>query len=126
MMDAIAEQRILEALRRGEFDDLPGKGRRLCLDDDAMVPATLRPAYRILRNAGFVPPELDARREIRALEDLLATVAPKDAADPEIRRARRRLTTMRMRLEAARGSPSRVSLLPEYQGRLLSRLAPGD
>ena len=69
--DWVAEQKILEALARGELDDLPGAGRPLELDDDALVPQDLRLAYRILKNAGFVPPEVEARREIAELERLL-------------------------------------------------------
>ena len=72
--DLLAEQRIRDAQARGEFDDLPGSGRPLVLEGDPLVPAELRVAYRLLKNAGFVPPELEARGEIRALEKLLETV----------------------------------------------------
>ena len=71
MLDALAERLILEAQSRGEFDDLPGAGRPLDLEDDALVPEELRGAYRVLRNAGYVPPELEPHREIRRIEDLL-------------------------------------------------------
>src|SRR5262245_59311162 len=74
MFDKLVEQRIREAQEKGEFDDLPGAGRPLELDDDALVPEDLRAAYRLLRNAGFVPPELEAHGEIRQLEQLLRTV----------------------------------------------------
>ena len=73
-LDALAEQRIREAQEAGEFDDLPGAGAPLELDDDALVPEELRAAYRLLKNAGFVPPELEAHREIRQLEQLLRTI----------------------------------------------------
>jgi len=43
-------------MSRGDFDGLPGAGRPLVLDDDPLVPEDLRLAYRILKNAGFVPP----------------------------------------------------------------------
>lgn len=71
LLDAIAEERIRDAQARGEFDDLPGSGRPLELGDDAMVPEDLRPAYRLLKNAGFVPPELELHRELRDIEHLL-------------------------------------------------------
>ena len=74
-LDALAEERIREALERGELDDLPGSGRPLDLDDDALVPEDLRAAYRVLRNAGFVPPELEAHRELRDVEALLRAAA---------------------------------------------------
>ena len=58
MLEFIAEQKIAEAVSRGELDNLPGEGRPLELDDDALIPEDLRLAYRILKNAGFVPPEV--------------------------------------------------------------------
>jgi len=68
MLDFLAEQRIAEAVSRGELDDLPGAGRPLQLDDDALIPAELRLAYRVLKNAGYVPPEVEALNEIAHLE----------------------------------------------------------
>ena len=82
LLDAIAEERIRDAQARGEFDNLPGSGRPIELGDDAMVPEDLRPAYRLLKNAGFVPPEIHAHREIREVEQLL------QAATAEVERAR--------------------------------------
>lgn len=70
MLDFLVEQKLLEAVSRGEFDDLPGAGRPLDLDDDPLVPEDLRLAYRILKNAGFVPPEVETVKEIAALERL--------------------------------------------------------
>ena len=69
--DVIAERRILEACARGDFDDLPGTGRPLELDDDRLVPEDLRMAYRILKNAGYVPPEVQTLKDIRELERLI-------------------------------------------------------
>ncbi|MDI5568641.1 DUF1992 domain-containing protein, partial [Salmonella enterica subsp. enterica serovar Kentucky] len=42
---------IIEAQRKGEFDNLPGRGEPLILDDDSHVPAELRAGYRLLKNA---------------------------------------------------------------------------
>jgi hypothetical protein len=68
MLDFIAEQRIAEAIVRGELDDLPGAGRPLDLSDDTLIPEELRLAYRILKNAGYVPPEVETLNEIAELE----------------------------------------------------------
>ena len=68
MFDLIAERKIAEAIARGELDNLPGAGRPLNLDDDALIPAELRLAYRILKNAGYVPPELETLNQIAQLE----------------------------------------------------------
>jgi len=78
MLDFLAEQRIAEAVSRGELDDLPGAGRPLDLDDDTLVPEELRVAHRILKNAGVAPPEvkrlelLKARVERRYYRKVLA------------------------------------------------------
>ena len=69
--DLLAEHKIAEAVSRGELDDLPGAGKPLPLDDDALIPEDLRVAYRILRNAGFVPPEVHQFQQIAALERLV-------------------------------------------------------
>jgi len=74
ILDVIAEQRIREAQELGEFDDLPGAGAPLDLEDDALVPEELRAACRILKNSGFLPPELEVYREIRDVEQLLQRV----------------------------------------------------
>jgi len=56
LLGQIAERQILQAAQRGEFDDLPGAGRPLQLDDDALIPEELRAGYRLLKNAGYLPP----------------------------------------------------------------------
>ena len=71
LLDALAEKQIREAQARGEFDALPGAGAPLALDDAALVPEELRAGYRLLKNAGYVPPELAAHGEIREVEALL-------------------------------------------------------
>ncbi len=71
MFERIAENRIRDAMERGELDDLPGKGRPLVFEDDSFVPPDLRMAYKILKNAGFLPPELQATRDIQNTIDLL-------------------------------------------------------
>ncbi len=70
----IVEQKILEAQERGEFDNLPGHGKPLVLEDDSHIPEELRIAYRILKNADCLPPELQEKKEIRQMEDLLESV----------------------------------------------------
>jgi hypothetical protein len=74
IFDKIAEERIREAIERGEFDDLPGKGEPLNLEDDSHLPQDLRLAYKILKNADCLPPELELRKEIRTTEALLAGI----------------------------------------------------
>lgn len=70
----IAEERIREAMERGEFDNLPNKGKPLKLDDDSLIPEDLRMAYRVLKNTGYLPPELELKKEIVSLRDLINTI----------------------------------------------------
>ena len=67
----LAESKIRAAIARGELDDLPGSGKPLQLEDLSRVPANLRMGYKLLRNAGCLPPELEARKEAARLGALL-------------------------------------------------------
>ena len=97
MLDLIAERKIAEALARGELDNLPGQGRPLELDDDALIPEELRAAYRILKNAGFVPPEVQALNDIASLERFVNQQEEDAAARAK---AVRKLALLRTRLES--------------------------
>lgn len=68
----MAEEKIRAALRKGEFDHLPGKGKPLPKDELAGVPDELRIGYKILKNSGFVPPEVQLKKDIVTLEELIA------------------------------------------------------
>lgn len=72
LLDAWAEQHIAAAAARGEFDNLPGTGAPLPPEDNELVPEELRAAYRILKNAGCLPSELQVCAELREIESLLA------------------------------------------------------
>jgi hypothetical protein len=117
LIDQLVEARVAQAAARGEFDDLPGAGRPLALDDDPLVPAELRTAYRLLKNAGYVPEELRLRGEIREAEDLLR------AADDEAARARH-AGRLRLLLERLNRSGRGTSLVAEsgYFEALCDRL----
>lgn len=70
-MAAQAERRIQAAQKEGAFDHLPGEGKPLDFEDDSTVPGELRMAYKVLRNAGYLPPEIADRKEINTILDLL-------------------------------------------------------
>jgi hypothetical protein len=119
LLDQIAEARIAEAIERGELDDLPGSGSRLDLDDDALVPPGLRVAYRILKNAGFLPEELQLRRELHAAEDLLAcAIRPEERT---VARGRLRLLQYRLSMSRSRRGAS-LQLEQAYFEKLRERL----
>jgi hypothetical protein len=114
-LDELVERRIAAAIDRGELDNLPGRGLPLDLDADALVPVELRAAYRILRNAGFVPPEIECLREIGELERLIERGDDRTANA----RAARRLELLWQRMEMR--SPGARTRLRPYRDRLLER-----
>jgi hypothetical protein len=118
-LDQLAERRIAEAVERGELDHLPGEGSPLPFEDAVLVPAELRTAYRILKNAGYVPPEVECLREIGELERL---VERSEARDPD-GRAVRRLELLWQRLEMR--SPGVRARLRGYRERLIARAGAG-
>src|SRR5579862_4886462 len=73
-----AEEKIREAKDQGLFDNLPGKGKPLALDDDSSVPEDLRLAFKILKNAGCLPIEMEIRKEIYNLRQLLNSTVDED------------------------------------------------
>lgn len=96
LMDEWAERHILQAQQQGELDNLPGMGKPLTLDDDSAVPEALRTGYRMLKNAGFLPPELLGRNEALQLADLLDTLDP---LDPEYQAVNARLRLLELKLK---------------------------
>ena len=73
-LERLAEERIREAMERAEFDDLPLAGKPLPLESNGFVPEDLRLAYKLLKDAGYLPKEMELRKEIVSLRELLATV----------------------------------------------------
>jgi hypothetical protein len=118
LIDEIAEQHIRQAIDRGEFDDLPGSGKPVALDDDRLVPEELRAGYRLLKNAGYLPPELESLREIRSLRALLSEV--RNSA--ERGRAIRRLRLLETRLAEGRGHGLAAGVREQYHRHLLASL----
>jgi hypothetical protein len=117
LLDQWAERHILDAQRKGEFRDLPGAGQPLTLDDDTLVPAELRSGYRLLKNAGCLPPELENRKEALALADLLKGIEP---GDPEEQEIRRRLALVELKLQQA--GVNTDFLHGEYSDRLFKTI----
>ncbi|RCW95001.1 MULTISPECIES: DUF1992 domain-containing protein [Kosakonia] len=98
LLDQWAERHILNAQQKGEFDNLPGSGEPLLLDDDSHIPAELRAGYRLLKNAGCLPPELEYRKEAVMLIDLLNSV---QHDHPDFQLLHRRLSLLEMKLRQA-------------------------
>lgn len=73
----------------GEFDDLPFRGERIPLEDDALA-GDRAMAFHVLRNAGAAPPWIEADKEVRALLERRDTILARAAAGSSSAFARRR------------------------------------
>ena len=106
-IDEQIAQSLRDAQRSGELQAAANWGKPLDLDDGyAQTPEALRMAFKVLKDAGFVPPEVETMKQIAALREVIA-------ADPQAPRAdamRRRLSDLQqhlaLRLEKLRLSGS--------------------
>jgi len=64
--ESLTEKRLREAIENGEFDDLPGKGEPIDLQENPFEDPELRTVHRLLRNAGFAPAWIEERKDIDA------------------------------------------------------------
>ena len=105
----IIEERIQAAQKEGVFDNLPGKGKPLKLDDDSSVPEDLRLTFKVLKNTNCLPIEMEMRKEIFNLRQLLNTVV-----DTETRRElRRELNLLILNLNLRRRGAAALDLPQE-------------
>jgi DnaJ homolog subfamily C member 28 len=62
--DWISEERIRAAMEEGKFDNLPGYGKPLNLDENPFEPEDERLANSLLRSNDFTPPWIEFGKEI--------------------------------------------------------------
>ncbi|CAM4381058.1 DnaJ family domain-containing protein [Paenibacillus tarimensis] len=84
-MRRMAEEKIREAIERGELKNLPGEGKPLKLDDLSHVPEELRAGYIMLKNAGVVPEEVQLAKEFVTLQDMIR-MGTSEAGKEDLRR----------------------------------------
>jgi hypothetical protein len=85
-IESAIEQKIKEAIARGEFDNLAGSGKPLDLDAYFSTPEDLRMAYSILRSNDFVPEEVEIMKEIGDLKAKVGVTS--DEAEQSVLRKR--------------------------------------
>ena len=115
----IAERRIEEAQAQGLFDNLPGQGKPLELEDTSHVPEELRMAYKILSNAGCLPPELAERKELSRLVDMLENCEDEQERVRQMQKVRLMVTRAKVRFQR----PLHLEQDDPYYDRLLDRLS---
>lgn len=114
----IAEERIKEAQRAGAFDNLPGKGKPLDLEDLSWVPEDLRISYLVLKNAHVLPPEAELLKDIHTIEDLL-----KHVEDEGERRALAKSIQFKLiRLDMLKRRSMPLRSVREYSRKIVDKL----
>jgi len=119
----VAEQKIQEALRNGEFDHLPGTGKPLTMEDLSHLPPEIRMAYTILKNSGFVDTPQDMQHPVSPDKEL-------NRASPEEGTANDRLRKLSVMMHRVRRAKGQTDFLPPildglYLSKLLKRMQPG-
>lgn len=114
----IIEERIRKAQKKGAFDNLEGSGKPLNLENDSHIAEDLRLAYKILKNADCLPPEIELKKEIERTEDLLGGM--KDTAQKH--RTLKKLNYLIMKLNAVRDTSIELEMPQQYSLKLVDRL----
>lgn len=115
----IAERKIIEAMKTRDFTSEKWKNKPLPLEDDRHIPDDLKMAYKILKNSGYLPPEIEDKKEVQRLEELIA------ATEDEHERLRqmKKLNVLMMKIDAKRSKPSNIAQQEEYYRKVVERIS---
>ena len=116
--DRIIEERIRRAQQRGEFENLEGTGKPLIFENDDHVAGELKLAYKILKNADCLPPDIELKKEIERTEDLLSDM--EDTAEKY--RTLKKLNFLIMKLNSIGNKPMELEMPQKYSAKLVERL----
>lgn len=114
----IVEERIRKAQKRGEFKNLEGSGKPLNLLEDQMVAEELRLAYKILKNADCLPPEIELKKEIQQTEELLSGMGE----TAEKFRTIKKLNFLIMKLNTLRNTSIEFEAPQKYADKMVQKL----
>ncbi len=114
----IAEQKITQAMQERDFNSPKWKNKPLPLDDDHFVPDDLKMAYKILKNSGYLPPEIEDRKEVKKLEDLIACTED----EHERLKQMKKLNVLLMKIDAQRSTPVNIAGQQDYYQKVVERI----
>jgi hypothetical protein len=114
----IAEQKITQAMKEKDFNSPKWKNKPLPLDDDRFVPDDLKMAYKILKNSGYLPPEIEDRKEVKKLEDLIACTEDEHDRLKQMKK----LNVLLMKIDARRSSPTSITSQHDYYQQVVERI----
>ncbi len=113
--EKLIESRIIDAKKKGEFNNLNGSGKPLEIEDFSRVPEDLRLSYKMLKNAGYAPPEIQLKKDIKKTEDLLAGLTD----ESEKYHAIKKLNFLTMKLNISRGISMSYEMNQLYYEKLV-------
>ena len=117
----IIEEKIRRAYDDGEFENLPGFGKPLILEDFSGIPEELRMAYRLLKNAGYSEEENKIRKEMMTIEDLI-----RKCQDSEEKKNLQKRLNQKLHLYngmmSKKGAQTNSSLFKNYEQKIHKKL----
>ena len=116
--EKIVEERILKAQKKGEFKNLIGSGKPLRINENWYIPEELRLAYKILKNADCIPPEIELKKEIKQTEELLAGM--KETSEKY--RTLKKLNFLIMKLNTIRDTSIMFEMPQHYMEKLVGQI----
>lgn len=118
IFDQLVEEQINAAMQRGEFNELPGVGKPLPTEEVILVPEEMRIAYKILKNAGMIPPELATRQAVYDVEQALSAAT----GDSDRRKLVKKLHYLTMQLDESGQRGTNLMIQESYYNKILTRL----
>lgn len=115
--EKIIEERIARAQKKGVFDDLPGYGKPVPLDSERRISEELRLAYKILKNADCLPPEIELKKKILLTEEILEGM--EDTVEKY--RLLKKLNFLIMKLNSMRNRSIMFETSQKYTQKLVER-----
>ena len=114
----IAERKITQAIKEGTLNTEGWKGRPLPMEDDHLIPADLKMAYKMLKNAGFVPPEIEAKKKIHKLEEMIAQTEDEHMRIKQLKK----LDLLLLKLNVQMNRPINLEENKKYHGKVVEKI----
>ena len=117
----MSEDRIKKAYKDGEFDNLPGLGKPMQMEDLSGIPEELRMAYQLLKNAGFTNEESQLRQEMMSIESLLNKCEDNSEKEGLQRKLNEKLLRFNQMM-SKRGVQTNSSIFKNYEHKVQNKL----
>ena len=115
----IAEQKISQAIEDGSLTFDKFKNKPLPKSNDQFVPDDLKMAYKILKNSGYLPPEIEEKKEIQRIEELIASTE-----DEHVRlKQMKKLNVLLMKADTRRKTPANLEAQQDYYRKVVERIS---